>query len=88
MSFTVSGISLSKSAYDELHVTQVKAPPPKPTTGQEMEQMAAVGKSVAEIAAALGIPAAEVDTTLGIETPVSTQAGALTALSARLSAVA
>jgi len=88
MSFSVSGVSLSSPAYDDLYVTQVKAPPPKPTTGQEVDQMAAAGKSVAEIAAALGVPAAEVDTTLGIETPVSTQAGALTALSARLSAVA
>ena len=81
MSLTIAGSTLNQLSFE--HEAKNQKPLPTPTTGEQTLQLASTGQPAAEIAANLGEPISEVNSTLGI-TP-TTQTGAIAAFTARLS---
>jgi len=62
-----------------------KEPLVKPTASQQILTLSSGGQSASLISSTLGIPIAQVDSTLGITSSSTNQDSALSALSARLS---
>jgi len=82
MSLTISGSFASNQSFSVADLHSAQQPPAKPTVGQQMHQLASSGQSDQQIATALGLPLAEVQSSL--DGTVGTSA-AVVALAGRLS---
>ena len=85
MSLSISAATLSNASYDPTGDATKKASAVKPTTTQEIHNLASSGQSASLIATSLGVPVSQVDSALGITTSSTSEASALVALSGRLS---
>ncbi len=87
MSFSISGVNLSNTPLGPSSdpLPAAKAAAIKPTATQQIQQLASAGESASLIASSLGVPIAQVDSTLGVTSSSTTQSSALLALSTRLS---
>lgn len=84
--------SITPPPATSLHQNEINAPTPppvpKPTESEVIARLAANGTPVLEIATKLGLPVNEVDDTLGLKIPATSETGSTASLTTRLSVTA